>query len=102
MHRGIEPIEILVQPQRVEYLAALSDGLAYRSSEATALIAQERKEADGRAAQRKRDIEISGNIQWREDHPQTEYHDHSRPDGLPRGNIQVELRHPEIAGGKNQ
>ena len=40
MHRGIEPIEILVQPQRVEYLAALSDGLAYRSSEATALIAE--------------------------------------------------------------
>jgi hypothetical protein len=46
------------------------------------------------------DIEISGNIQWRKDHTQARYHDHSRPDGLPRGNIEVELRHPEIAGGE--
>jgi hypothetical protein len=26
MHCGIQPIEALVQPQRVEYLAALDDG----------------------------------------------------------------------------
>ena len=29
MHRGIEPIEVLVQPQRMEYLAALDDSLAH-------------------------------------------------------------------------
>jgi hypothetical protein len=40
MQRRIEPIEILVQPQRVEYLATLDDSLTGRRSEATALIAQ--------------------------------------------------------------
>ena len=40
MHRGIQPIEVLVQPQRMEYLTALDDSLAHRSAEATALIAQ--------------------------------------------------------------
>ncbi|MBV8173160.1 MAG: hypothetical protein JO151_01185 [Verrucomicrobia bacterium] len=34
MHRGIQPIEVLVQPQRMEYLAALDDSLAHRSAEA--------------------------------------------------------------------
>ena len=65
MQRRVEPIEILVQPQRVEYLATLDDSLTGRRSEATALIAQQREEADGRAAQTKRDVEIGGNIQWR-------------------------------------
>jgi hypothetical protein len=35
MYRGIKPIEILVQAQRVVYLAAFDDSLAHRSSEAT-------------------------------------------------------------------
>jgi hypothetical protein len=39
-HCGIQRIEILVQSQRVEYFSALDYGLAYRGSEATALIAQ--------------------------------------------------------------
>ena len=39
MHRGIQPIEVLVQPQRMKYLTALDDSLAHRSAEATALLA---------------------------------------------------------------
>ena len=39
MHRGIKPIEMLVQAQSVAYLAALDDSLVHRRSEATALLA---------------------------------------------------------------
>jgi len=52
----------------VEYLAALGDSLARRSSEATAFIAEQREEPDSRPAQRTWDVEISGDIQWCEDH----------------------------------
>ena len=45
MHRGIQPIEILIQPQRMEYVTPLDDSLAHRSAEATALVAQEREKA---------------------------------------------------------
>jgi hypothetical protein len=78
--RGIQSIEVLVQPQRMEYLAARStNGLAHRSAEATALIAQERKEADGRTAQGTRDVQISGNM---------------RPNNAPTGTQLFERRSP--------
>jgi len=54
------------------------------------------------AAPRKARGEIRGDIERREYEAQASDHDYSRPNDLPRGDIQVKLRHPEIAGGKDE
>ena len=50
-YRRIEGVEIFVESQAVKLLAALVDRLRDRGADAAAFVAQERKQADGSAAQ---------------------------------------------------
>ena len=51
MDGGVERVEVFVQAQGVELLAAFLDGLGDGGADAAAFVAQQGEEADGGAAQ---------------------------------------------------
>ena len=97
VHRRVERVELLVEPQRVEILAPLRDRLADGDAHAAALVAQQRQQPHRRPAQLARDVEIRRHVERREHEAQPRDQHHARPDDLPGRDVEVQARQPEIA-----
>ena len=98
----IEGIEVLAETQRVELITPLYKGLRQRGPDAAALVAQKAQQANGCPSQRQWGIEVSRHVCRSKTYRQSRDDEHPGPNDLPWADIQVQLRHPIVAGGHGQ
>ena len=98
VHGRIERVEILAEAQawncsRRSWMVCAIDVPTLPPS-----LRKQGEQADRRPAQILRDVDKGRHIERSEDHREAGDHHHSRPDDLPRADVEIQPRHPVIPG----
>jgi len=80
----------------VDLLAALLEGLGNRRANTSPFVAEQRQQTDSGAAQLPWHINVRGHVERGEDHRKADDQHHARPHNLPRADVEVHARHPDI------
>src|SRR5262245_33484437 len=88
MHLRVQRRALLVEPQRMELLAPHVNDLGDRGAHTAAFVAKQREQSYRGSALHLGDVEESRDVQWCEQHRETHDYDDSRPDHLPRADVQ--------------